>query len=133
MNNSLMLAMLSDPGGTRLFVASIDQTLLPAAEVKASASTLYSLTGLYHFMLSHYGSHGFLPTLKPRLTALAPRLDNGGWLGLTVPASHRLYSQRRTGAPPRRCIPGCRFHCPGTPFEPHRSLLLTPLPGPAPG
>jgi hypothetical protein len=26
------------------------------------------------------------------LTVLAPRLDNGGWLGLTVPGSHRLYS-----------------------------------------
>ncbi|MBT0160951.1 hypothetical protein G4O51_13305, partial [Candidatus Bathyarchaeota archaeon A05DMB-2] len=73
---------------------------MPAAEVKASASTLYDLTGLYHFTLSHYGSYGFLPTLKPHLTALAPRLDNGGWLSLTVPTSHRLYSQRRTGAPP---------------------------------
>ena len=36
------------------------------------------LTRLYHFTLSHCGSLSFLPTLKPDLTALAPRLDNGG-------------------------------------------------------
>lgn len=99
-NNNLMLAMLSDPDGTRWFLPCSNQALLPTAEVKASASTLSNLTRLYHFTLSHYGSHGFLPTLKPHLTASAPRLDNGDWLGLTVPDSHRLYSQRRTGAPP---------------------------------
>jgi hypothetical protein len=97
-----MLAMLSDPGGTHPFLPDFflfDRMLLPAAEVTASASTLSTLTRLNHFTLTHYGSHGFLPTLKPCLAASAPRLDNGGWLSLTVPESHRLYSQRRTGAP----------------------------------
>jgi hypothetical protein len=41
-----------------------------------------------------------LPTLKPDLTASAPRLDTGVWLTLTRLGSHQLYSQRRTGAPP---------------------------------
>jgi hypothetical protein len=77
---------------------SIDpQFVIACCRGDASASTLYYLMGLYHFTLSHYGSHGFLPTFKPHLTALAPRLDNGGFLILTVPDSHRLYSQRRTG------------------------------------
>ena len=84
----------------RLFVRMV----LPAATVMASAPT-FMLTRLNHFTLTHYGSHGFLPTLKPDLAASAPRLDNGSWLDLTVSGSHRLYSQRRTGAQPSPCLP----------------------------
>jgi hypothetical protein len=59
-------------------------------------STIFSLNPVYQFKnIAGHGTEGF-----DLFTALAPRLDNGGWLGLTVPASHRLYSQRRTGAPP---------------------------------
>jgi len=31
-----------------------------------------------------YGSLSLLPTLKPKITPSASRLDNGGWLNLTV-------------------------------------------------
>jgi len=31
-----------------------------------------------------YGSLSPLPTLKPKITLLAPRLGNGGWLFLTM-------------------------------------------------
>ena len=41
------------------------------------------LTGLYCFTLSHCGSRTPLPTLKPHLAALAPRLCTGCLLGFT--------------------------------------------------
>ena len=41
------------------------------------------LTGLYRFTLSHCGSRTPLPTLKPHLTAPAPRLCTGCLLGFT--------------------------------------------------
>lgn len=42
-----------------------------------------SLTELDIFTLSHYGSNSLLPTLKPNLTTLAPRLNTSDLLGLT--------------------------------------------------
>ncbi|MFA5448720.1 MAG: hypothetical protein WC233_10640, partial [Sphaerochaeta sp.] len=47
-----------------------------------TAQILY-LTRLNHFNLTAYGSHTPLPTLKPDLTASAPRLSTGCWLSFT--------------------------------------------------
>ena len=57
------------------------------------------LTRLNCFTISHYGSYSCLPTLKPNLTTLAPRLANGFWLGITMLGFHQLYIKHRTGAP----------------------------------
>ena len=58
------------------------------------------LTGLYCFTLSHCGSRTPLPTLKPCLAALAPRLCTGCLLGFTgFGISPKLYYLHRTGAP----------------------------------
>ena len=68
------------------------------------------LTGLYRFTLSHCGSRTPLPTLKPHLTALAPRLCTGCllWLyrGRTLTC---LYIKRRTGALHSGIIPCSLF------------------------
>ena len=99
-NNNLKLAMLSDPDGTSLFLPFRIKSIA-CCRGDGISFHLYDLTRLNHFTLSHYGSYGFLPTLKPDLTASAPRLDTGVWLALTRPDFHRLYFQRRTGAPHR--------------------------------
>ena len=96
--NNLVLAMLSDPDGIHLFLP-FRPNVIAYCRSEGIGFHFLNLTGLYHFTLSHYGSHCFLPTLKPNLTTSAPRLDTGGWLNLTRPASHRLYSRHRTAAP----------------------------------
>ena len=83
------LAVLSDPGGTHLFLPLRIRCycLRPRSGYRLP---LFQLTRLNHFTLSHYGSLRLLPTLKPNLTVSAPRLDSSGWLDLTVSDSHRL-------------------------------------------
>ena len=59
------------------------------------------ITGLNRFALSHCGSRTPLPTLKPRLTASAPRLSTGclpSFTGLGVSPS---YTTRTEPAHPR--------------------------------
>ena len=56
------------------------------------------LTRLNHFTLARYSSHTPLPTLKPNLAALAPRLCTGCLLGFTGSGLIRLNSLHRTGA-----------------------------------
>ncbi len=57
--------------------------LLPATLRTVSASALYYFTGLHRFTVSHCGSRTPLPTLKPHLTASAPRLSTGCSLRFT--------------------------------------------------
>jgi hypothetical protein len=76
------LATLSDPGETYGILAY--RTRIAACDLKEGIDfrSLY-LTGLYRFTLSHCGSCTPLPTLKPHLAALAPRLCAGCLLGFT--------------------------------------------------
>lgn len=88
-----------DPGGTLTIsrLNDIAGIVCCRKEVHRLPLTIL-LTGLNHFTLSYYGSYSCIPTLKPNLTALAPRLTNGDLLGLTMSGSHRLYIKHRTGA-----------------------------------
>ena len=76
------LATLSDPGETYGILAY--RTRIAACDLKEGIGfrPLY-LTGLYRFTLSHCGSCTPLPTLKPHLAVLAPRLCTGCLLGFT--------------------------------------------------
>ena len=48
-----------------------------------------------------FGLLPLLPTLRLTVTWSAPRLDNGGWLNLTIRDSHPLYMNVLLGAPRR--------------------------------
>ncbi len=89
-----------DPGGTLTTSCNCDVAVIACCRKEVHRLLLLNLlTRLYHFTLSHYGSYSCLPTLKPNLTALAPRLTNGDLLGLTMLDFHQLYIKHRTGAP----------------------------------
>ena len=76
------LATLSDPGGTYGILAL--RTRITACDLKDGIGfRSILLTGVYRFALSHCGSCTPLPTLKPHLAALAPRLCTGCLLGFT--------------------------------------------------
>ena len=72
-----------------------------------STSAYLFLTRLNNFTLSYYGSNSCLPTLKPSLTILVPRLASGSLLEITTLASHQLYYIRRTDA---RRVDKSRLH-----------------------
>ena len=71
-----ILATPLDPGGTLTFSR---YRMLIAVCGKRKYIDFHSLllTGLISFTLSHCGSYAPLPTLKPCLTASAPRLSTG--------------------------------------------------------
>lgn len=77
-----ILATPLDPGGTLTFSR---YRMLIAVCGKRKYIDFHSLllTGLISFTLSHCGSYAPLPTLKPCLAALAPRLSTGCSLNFT--------------------------------------------------
>lgn len=90
-----------DPGGT--YTLSRSRVPISACGVEEHIGFHSSyLTGLNRFTLAHCGSHTPMPTLKPRLTASAPRLGTGcslcfarpgispSYIACTVPAHPRL-------------------------------------------
>ena len=75
-----ILATPLDPGGTLTFSR---YRMLIAVCGKRKYIDFHLLTGLISFTLSHCGSYAPLPTLKPYLTASAPRLSTGCSLDFT--------------------------------------------------
>jgi hypothetical protein len=91
-----------DPGGT--CASLLDRyALLPATVKKVSASTCSTYEADAGFTLSHYGSHTSLPTLKPGLTAWAPRLCTDCLPGFVRAGVSPTYTAYTELAHPQRC------------------------------
>ena len=89
-----------DPGGTLTMTSSIHTIVVIVYYVEEHINYHYLyLTRLNCFTLSHYGSNSCLSTLKPNLTASAPRLATSDLPNLTRLGFHQLYIKHRTGAP----------------------------------
>ena len=89
----------TDPGGT-FTISRFNDIAIVVCYVEDHIDYHYLyFTRLNCFTISHYGSYSCLPTLKPYLTTLAPRLTNGSLLEITMLDSHQLYIKHRTGAP----------------------------------
>ena len=70
------LATLLDPDGTCI-TSQLRSSIAACDQRNGIGFRFILLTGLYRFTLSHCGSCAPLPTLKPHLTAPAPRLSTG--------------------------------------------------------
>lgn len=89
-----------DPNSTFTISRINDIVIIVYGEKEHIDYYYFYLTGLDNFTFSHYGSYSCMPTLKPHLTTLAPRLTNGSLLEITMLGFHQLlYIKHRTGVP----------------------------------
>ena len=88
-----------DPGGILTISCINDIAVIVCCMEEYIDYHYFLLTRLNHFTLSYYGPYSCLPTLKPNLTTVAPRLTNGSLLEITMLDFHQLYIKHRTGAP----------------------------------
>ena len=82
-----------DPGGTLTISRLNDIAVIVCGDEEHIDYHHLYLTRLNRFTLSYYGSYSCLPTLKPDLTILAPRLTNGSLLGITILVSQLIIYQ----------------------------------------
>ena len=79
--------MLCSPNSTTpietMYSCLDEYILLSATHTIVSTSILLHNEALSFHAYMHFGSHTPLPTLKPNVTILAPRLGTGCWLGFT--------------------------------------------------